>query len=84
MVLTLDHQQNIFLNDKPVNINELPAKLHEAGTDPDRQVIYLRADEGVPFGAFAKLMDAVKLAGITNISIVTQPLDEKSSTASRN
>jgi biopolymer transport protein TolR len=28
----------------------------------------------VPFGAFASVMDAVKQAGITNISIVTQPL----------
>ena len=42
-----------------------------------KQVIYLRADERVPFGAFASVMDAVKQAGITNISIVTQPLDTK-------
>jgi biopolymer transport protein ExbD/biopolymer transport protein TolR len=35
------------------------------------------ADERVPFGAFASVMDAVKQAGITNISIVTQPLDTK-------
>jgi biopolymer transport protein ExbD/biopolymer transport protein TolR len=40
-------------------------------------VIYLRADERVPFGAFATVMDAVKQAGITNISIVTQPVDTK-------
>ena len=46
--------------------------------DPAKQVIYLRADERVPFGAFASVMDAVKQAGITNISIVTQPLDTKS------
>jgi biopolymer transport protein ExbD/biopolymer transport protein TolR len=40
-------------------------------------VIYLRADERVPFGAFASVMDAVKQTGITNISIVTQPLDTR-------
>jgi len=40
------------------------------------QTIYVRADERVPFGAFASVMDAVKRAGITNISIVTQPLEE--------
>ena len=40
-------------------------------------MIYLRADERVPFGAFASVMDAVKQAGITNISIVTQPLETK-------
>jgi biopolymer transport protein TolR len=52
-------------------------RLHQPGSDPAHQVIYLRADERVPFGAFATVMDAVKQAGITNISIVTQPLDTK-------
>jgi len=33
----------------------------------------------VPFGAFATVMDAVKSAGITNVSIVTQPLQEHGS-----
>ena len=36
----------------------------------------VRADERVPFGAFATVMDAVKQSGITNVSIVTQPLEE--------
>jgi len=77
MVLTIDRDQQVFLGDEPVNIHELAGKLHQAGTDPTHQVIYLRADERVPFGAFATVMDAVKQAGITNISIVTQPLDTK-------
>jgi biopolymer transport protein ExbD/biopolymer transport protein TolR len=32
----------------------------------------------VPFGAFASVMDAVKQSGITNVSIVTQPVETKS------
>ena len=55
---------------------QLPTILHQPKTDPASQVIYLRADERVPFGAFASVMDAVKQAGITNISIVTQPLQK--------
>ena len=78
-VVTIDRQQNVFLGDQPVNLAELPAKLR--GPDPAQpgaaKVIYLRADEKVPFGAFASVMDAVKQAGITNISIVTQPLQGK-------
>jgi biopolymer transport protein ExbD/biopolymer transport protein TolR len=31
----------------------------------------------VPFGAFAALMDAVKQSGITNVSIVTEPIQTK-------
>ena len=77
MVVTIDHEQNVFLQDKPVNVNELPTLLRATGkADPAKRIIYLRADERVPFGAFASVMDAVKQAGITNISIVTQPIQK--------
>jgi biopolymer transport protein ExbD/biopolymer transport protein TolR len=83
LVVTIDRDQNVFLGDKPVNIHDLGSKLHEGGADPAHQVIYLRSDERVPFGAFAQVMDAVKQAGITNVSIVTQPLDTKSAADSQ-
>ena len=83
MVVTIDRDQNIYLNDQPINIHELPEKLHQAGADPAHQAIYLRSDERVPFGAFASVMDAVKQAGITNVSIVTQPLETKICTERR-
>ena len=76
-VLTIDRDQQVFMGDKLVNLHDLPQQLRESTTDPTKRVIYLRADERVPFGAFASLMDAVKQAGITNISIVTQPLESK-------
>jgi biopolymer transport protein TolR len=74
-VVTIDKDQQVFLNDKPVNLNDLPNILRSQSTDTTNQVIYLRADEKVPFGAFATVMDAVKQAGITNVSIVTQPAE---------
>jgi biopolymer transport protein TolR len=77
MVVTIDREQNVFLQDKPVNVNQLPTLLKTTGKgDPSKKIIYLRADERVPFGAFASVMDAVKQAGITNISIVTQPIQK--------
>lgn len=77
MVVTINKDQNVYLQDKPVNINDLAARLKASpgGADAHR-VIYVRADEQVPFGAFASVMDAVKQSGITNISIVTRPIDK--------
>ena len=74
LVVTIDKDQNVFLEDKPVNVNELPAKLKSGVTGP-HSIVYVRSDERVPFGAFASVMDAIKLAGITNISIVTRPIE---------
>ncbi|KAA6464619.1 biopolymer transporter ExbD [Acidobacteria bacterium AB60] len=76
VVLTIDREGSIFLGDNPINIHDIPAKLRQPGADPSKQVIYLRADQRVTFGIFASVMDAVKQSGITNISIVTQPLEK--------
>ena len=71
-VVTVDKEQNVFLDDKPVNIHDLPDLLSRG--EATEKTVYVRADQRVPFGAFASVMDAVKQAGIANISIVTQPL----------
>ena len=84
-VVTIDKNQNVYLQtggpDTPTTLSDLTARLRSSARgDPAKQVIYLRADEKVPFGAFASVMDAVKRAGITNISIVTQPLESAPAT----
>ena len=78
-VISVDKKQRVFLGNDPVNINEIGTKLRQKIRDPQHQFIFIRADEDVPFGVFATVMDAVKQSGITNVSIVTQPLDSHAS-----
>ena len=75
LVISIDKQQRVFLGNDPINVHQIADTLRRKVRDPGRQSIFLRADENVPFGAFATVMDAVKQAGITNVSIVTQPLN---------
>jgi biopolymer transport protein TolR len=75
-VITINKDSQVFLGDTPININEIPARLKNIGGSPAQKIVYLRADTKVNFGDFATVMDAVKQAGITNISIVTQPLEK--------
>ncbi|MBV8053507.1 MAG: biopolymer transporter ExbD [Acidobacteriaceae bacterium] len=74
LVISIDKQQRVFLGNNPININQIASQLKLKIRDPRNQSIFIRADEDVPFGAFATVMDAVKQSGITNVSIVTQPL----------
>jgi biopolymer transport protein ExbD/biopolymer transport protein TolR len=76
LVISIDKSQRVFFGNEPVNINQIPQKLREKIRDPEHQSIFIRADQNVPFGAFATVMDSIKQAGITNVSIVTQPLQE--------
>jgi biopolymer transport protein TolR len=75
LVVSIDKSQRVYLGNDPININRIGAVLRQKIRDPQHQSIFLRADEDVPFGAFATVMDAIKQAGISNVSIVTQPLN---------
>jgi biopolymer transport protein ExbD/biopolymer transport protein TolR len=79
MVISINKQQRVFLGNDAININEIGATLKKKIRDPQHQAVFVRADEDVPFGAFATVMDAVKQAGISNVSIVTQPIDSNGS-----
>ena len=75
LVISINKQQRVFLGNDAININEIATRIKQKIRDPQHQSIFIRSDEDVPFGAFATVMDAVKSSGITNVSIVTQPLD---------
>jgi len=74
-VITINKDQRVFLGNDAININQIAASFAR-NSRSSQPVYFIRADENVPFGAFATVMDAVKQSGITNVSIVTQPLEE--------
>jgi biopolymer transport protein TolR len=79
LVVTMDKKQLVYLGNEPVNIHQLPDKIKKQSKHPN-DVVYLRADETIPFGAFCSVIDALRQGGITNISIVTQPITDRNRT----
>ena len=77
MVVTLDRGQRVYLNDKQIKIHEIGQAIVSQSKDPKNQAVYLRCDETVPFGSWATVVDALRQAGIQNISVMTQPLSEQ-------
>lgn len=73
VTITINKDQEVFLGNDHVKLDELGTLLHQKIRDPQGQSLYVRADENVTFGVFATVMSTVKQAGITNISIVTEP-----------
>jgi biopolymer transport protein TolR len=76
LVVTMDKNQLIYLGNDPVNIHQLADKIKKL-TKRQNDVVYLRADETVPFGAFCTVIDTLRQSGISNISIVTQPINDR-------
>ena len=76
VIVSIDRQQQLFVGREPVNVHALGAQLQRLLRDPKRQAVFLRADKEVPFGVVASVIDEMYLAGITNISVVTKPLEK--------
>jgi len=77
LVITVDQNQLIYLGNSAVNIHDLGPKV-QAQLKKPQDAVFLRCDEKVPFGVFASVIDALRQSGINNISIVTEPLTERS------
>ena len=79
IVVTVDKGQKVYIGNDPVNIHQLGSKL-KAQLKKPQDAVFLRCDEAVPFGVFATVIDTLRQAGITNISIVTQPITDRAKT----
>lgn len=76
LVVTVDKNQRIYLGNEPVKLHDLAGKIRQQQKHQG-DAIFLRADETVPFGAFAAVIDSLRQSGVSNISIVTQPITDR-------
>ena len=77
LVITIDKAQLIYLGNDPVNIHDLGRLVKAKAPDYAKRAVFIRCDQTVPFGSFAAVVDAMKQAGIQNISVVTEPIHGK-------
>jgi len=77
LTLTVTKDQYIHIGENTYNINLLERRLTEYFLNRPKKVIYLQADEALPFGVVVRIMDITKKAGIEVIGIITEPIDVK-------
>ena len=77
LVVSIDRGQRLFLGNDPVNINQLGALLRDKGALDRQNSVFLRADQNVPFGTVAMVVDELRQSGIEQISMVTEPLEQR-------
>jgi biopolymer transport protein TolR len=77
LVVSIDRGQRLFLGNDAVNIHDLGAVLKEKMGGQKGQSVFLRADKSVSFGTVAMVVDELRQAGIEQISMVTEPYEQK-------
>jgi biopolymer transport protein ExbD len=74
--LTLTREGRLYYNKEAITLQELEirlANLRQSSSDPS---LLINADEQVPHGRVIKVMDLIRLSGITSMGIATQPSSE--------
>ncbi|HSA96853.1 MAG TPA: biopolymer transporter ExbD, partial [Acidobacteriota bacterium] len=65
------------IGDSTININLLERRLVEYFANKPKKVLYLQADESLPYGVVVRIMDITKKAGVEVLGIITEPIDVK-------
>jgi biopolymer transport protein ExbD len=73
LALILTRDQRLYLNDDPVQLDELGARLQERLRDRHDGVVIIKADKEVLHGRVVEVMDIAKGAGAVRIAIATEP-----------
>lgn len=72
VTVVLDASGQLFLNDQPVDLPQLAARLAETGRQQPDTEIQLRADARVPYGRVVEVMGAAHQAGLNRIGFVAE------------
>jgi biopolymer transport protein TolR len=73
VVVSVTKERKIYVDKDEVGENQLESAMKRLHDRNPNVTIYLRADQGIPYGTVVHVMDAVKQAGIDKLGMVTEP-----------
>jgi len=73
VVVSVTKDQKIYVDKHEVSVERLEAAMQRLYDRNPDVTIYLRADQGIPYGIVVQVMDAVKKVGIDKLGMVTEP-----------
>jgi biopolymer transport protein TolR len=77
LVVSIEQDNTVYLNDRPVNLALLTDKLKAAMETSGIDFVFLRADREVAYGRVMAVMDQLKKAGADRVGMVTTPAPKK-------
>ncbi|MCA8295248.1 biopolymer transporter ExbD [Burkholderia sp. AU30198] len=73
LTVSVDDAGTVWFDKQPVPLAQVESQLEQRKQQDADLAVSLQADERVPYGPVAKVLGAVQHAGITKLSLVTQP-----------
>lgn len=73
LTITVTKDRFIHMGDTVININLLERRLREHFAGKAKKIVFIRADENIPYGFFIDTLDIIKKAGVETVGLVTEP-----------
>lgn len=73
VTLVVDKSGQAFLNDQPLELEQLAQKLAQWAKSSPETEVQLRADAAVPYGRIVQVMGTAQKAGLNRIGFVAEP-----------
>jgi biopolymer transport protein TolR len=71
ITITIRKDASIFVADKMIPLTSLADELSK-GLAEGKKGVFIRADEGVPYGAVVRVLDVTRKTGIQDIGLITE------------
>jgi biopolymer transport protein TolR len=75
VVIQIEKDKSIKLNQDPIDINRLQARLEEVFKTRAERVVFVKGDKDLEFEAVAQAIDIAKGAGIDKIGLITPKIE---------
>ena len=75
LVVTVNRAGQIFVDETRLTYPEFRASFRALSTRRANQGVYLRADQGVPYGTVVRVLAVMRAAGTGDVGLVAEPED---------
>ena len=71
VTITIRKDASVFVGDKMIPLSALADELGK-GLAEGKKAVFIRADEGVPYGAVVRVLDVARKTGILDVGLITE------------
>jgi biopolymer transport protein TolR len=75
LVVTVNRRGEIFVDQTRLTYSEFRASFRALASSRGRDGVYLRADQGVPYGTVVRVLAVMRTAGVGDVGLVAEPED---------
>ena len=73
LAVTVNRQGQIFVDEAQLSLAEFRAGFRALAKERGKDGVYLRADQGVPYGRVVQVLAIMRAAGVGGVGLVAEP-----------